>query len=462
MHGKCKKLLEKCAFSLKGDALMYIPKDRKTELLFKELLPLGGKLDDNNRWFKYHSLIDWDKLEKEYLKYFSHTGRPALDARLVIGALCIKHMMGVSDVEVVIMIQENPYMQYFCGLEQFATKRLFDDSSLTKLRKKLGVKFFRELERNIIEELKKKRIIRSRGMMVDATVFPSNIRYPTDTGLLNDAREWLVKVIDELGKELGKRVRTYKRVARKTYLTLTKKKNKTVKEIRRGKKQMLQYVRRNIKQLEELLDKMTGLEYAVRGKVIEKLKVVEKIYEQQRELYKEKTRQIKDRIVSLHQPEVRPICRGKAGKKTEFGPKGALTLVDKFLFLDKLVNSAFSEAETELVSAQLGSFGEKFGKKPGYCIGDGLYGTRDNREMLKDKEIRDAFKKLGRKANERSKEYKWKRKKQRERNRIEGFIGNLKEHYECRRIKYRIAGGDEIWVRMGLAMMNLHTATQRI
>ncbi len=443
---------------------MYKPKDRKTELLFKELLPPGGKLDENNRWFKYYSLIDWDRLEQEYLKYFSNTGRPGLDARLVIGALCIKHMMGVSDVEVVVMIQENPYMQYFCGLEQFATKKLFDDSSLTKLRKKIGVKFFKELEKNIMGELKKKRIIRSRGMMVDATVFPSNIRYPTDTGLLNDAREWLVKVIDELCKELGKRVRTYKRVARKTYLTLTKKKNKTVKEIRRGKKRILQFVRRNIRQLNELLEEMTEIRYDARGKVIERLKVVEKIYEQQRELYREKTRQIKDRIVSLHQPQVRPICRGKAGKKTEFGPKGALTLVDKFLFLDKLSNSAFSEADTELVKAQLGRFGEKFGKEPEYCIGDGLYGTRENREMLREKGIRDAFKKLGRKTKSSvsNREEKWKRKKQRERNRIEGFIGNLKEHYGGGCIKYRIAGGDEIWVRMELAMMNVHTAARRI
>lgn len=242
--------------------------------------------------------------------------------------------MGVSDVEVKVMIQENPYMQYFCGFEQFATKKLFDDSSLTKIRKKIGVKFFRKLEDSITEELKKKKIIRSRGMMMDATVFPSNIRYPTDTGLLNDAREWLVKVIDELGKQIGKEVRTYKRVARKTYLNLAKKKNKTSKQIRRGKKQMLQFVRRNMRQLKEILEEMKSLGYEVADKVMERLKVIEKIYEQQKEMYHKKTNRIKNRIVSLHQPQVRPICRGKTGKKTEFGPKGALTLVDGFLFLE--------------------------------------------------------------------------------------------------------------------------------
>jgi len=441
---------------------MYRPKDRKTELLFKELLPLGGKLDENNRWFKYYSLIDWDKLEQEYLKYFSNTGRPGLDARLIIGALCIKHMMGVSDAEVVIMIQENPYMQYFCGLEQFATKKLFDDSSLTKIRKKIGVKFFKKLEKSIIEELKKRKIIRSRGMMLDATVFPSNIRYPTDVGLLNSAREWLVNTIDKLGREIGKKVRTYKRVARKSYLNLAKKKNKTTKEIRKINKQMLQFVRRNKKQLKEIIEKMGGFGHKVSGEVIKQLAVIEKIYEQQMEMYIKKTRQIKDRIVSLHLPEVRPICRGKAGKKTEFGPKGTMTSVDGFLFLDKLENSAFPEADTELVKTQIENFRQKFGKMPEYCIGDGIYGTRENREMLKEKGIRDAFRKLGRKTQGCAREERWKKKKQRERSQIEGFIGNVKEHYGCRQIKYRIAGGDEIWVRMGLTMMNLHTAAQRI
>ena len=99
---------------------------------------------------------------------------------------------------------------------------------------------------------------------------------------------------------------------------------------------------------------------------------------------------------------------------------------------------------------------------PEYCIGDGLYGSLENREMLREKGIRDAFRKLGRKALKSDKIDRWKKKKQRERSQIEGYIGNSKEHFECRRIKYRIAGGDEVWVRMGLTMMNLRTAAQRI
>lgn len=217
-----------------------------------------------------------------------------------------------------------------------------------------------------------------------------------------------------------------------------------------------------MRQLKEILEEMKSLGYEVADKAMERLKVIEKIYEQQKEMYHKKTNRIKNRIVSLHQPQVRPICRGKTGKKTEFGPKGALTLVDGFLFLDKLSNDAFPEADTELVKAQIKNFKRRFGKGPNYCTGDGTYGTRENREMLKGMDIRDAFKGLGRNARERDRKDRWKKKKQRERNQIEGFIGNSKEHYDCRRIKYRIAGGDEIWVRMGLTMMNLHRAVQGI
>lgn len=172
---------------------------------------------------------------------------------------------------------------------------------------------------------------------------------------------------------------------------------------------MLQFVRRNIRQLKEILEEMSRLGYEIADKVIERLKVIEKIYEQQRKMYCERANQIKDRIVSLHQPQIRPICRGKAGKKTEFGPKGALTLVDEFLFLDKLSNNVFSEADTGLVTKQIDNFEQKFGKKPEYCTGDRTYGTRKNREVLKERDIRDAVKKLGRNAQECDRKDRWKK-----------------------------------------------------
>jgi len=76
---------------------MYKSKDRKTLVLFPELFPFGGKLDENNRWLRIAELIPWDELEDEYRRHFSYVGRPAKDAHLVIGLLLLKHMTGLSD-----------------------------------------------------------------------------------------------------------------------------------------------------------------------------------------------------------------------------------------------------------------------------------------------------------------------------------------------------------------------------
>jgi hypothetical protein len=89
------------------------------------------------------------------------------------------------------------------------------------------VSFFRYIERQTYEVLSERRIIRAKGMLIDATVFSEAIKYPTDVGLLNDVREWLVKSIRKLGNALGvKRVRSYKRKATQKYLKFAKKKTK--------------------------------------------------------------------------------------------------------------------------------------------------------------------------------------------------------------------------------------------
>ena len=106
---------------------MYRKKDRKTIHFpeFKELLPFGGVLNEDNRLLKLGALIPWDELEDEYAKFFSENkGRPAKDARLIIGAMCIRHKEKLSDEAAAEHIQENPYMQAFCGLDSFNTMRI--------------------------------------------------------------------------------------------------------------------------------------------------------------------------------------------------------------------------------------------------------------------------------------------------------------------------------------------------
>lgn len=435
---------------------MYRAKDRSENYLFRELMPFGGQLAEGNRWLKIKGLIPWGELEREYASYFSGRGRPGLDGRLVIGLFLLKHMTVLSDVEVVLGLQENVYWQAFCGMEQFETARKLDPSSLTKIRHKLGVKFTRDLEKRTYQVLIDKKIIRGKGMLVDATVMPEKIRYPNDVGLLNDVREWTVGRLKEIAGKTGERVRTYRRKARKLFLNFSKKKIKTRQMIERTKKRMLQYVRRNLGQLKA---RVGQLDYLVRKEVEERLKVAEKIYAQQKQMYDEKVQRCEARVVSWWREYVRPIKRGKSGgKEVEFGPKVCLSHVDGFTFLDEFNHENYSEARVDIVEKQIKNYEERFGHKPPSMTGDQLYGNRGNRELLKVLEILPAFKPLGRKGEESQRQERYLRRKQRERNRIEGDIGNVKEHYGCDGIRYHYVEGSEMWVRLGLLAKNLKAA----
>lgn len=151
-----------------------------------------------NRWIKLHDLVPWDELEAIYGKYFSRLGRPGKDSHLINGLLIVKHLMVMSDEAVVDCFLENPYVQYFCGYDQFVTNKEIEASTLTRMRKRLGVEYFKKFEDEILEVLKERKIIKSKEQMVDSTIFPVNISYPTDTGLIEAVRVWIVKIIKRI------------------------------------------------------------------------------------------------------------------------------------------------------------------------------------------------------------------------------------------------------------------------
>ena len=134
--------------------------------------------------------------------------------------------------------------------------------------------------------------------------------------------------------------------------------------------------------------------------------------------------------------------------------------MDGFVFLDHLSSENFPEADR--VSAQLEQYEILFGQKPSYVVADKIYGNRENMRLLKKEKIRDAFQPLGRKASQQNPATRWRKQKQRERNRLKVSLGHAKNHFNTDRIKYYIEQGPEIWVHLGLIGMNLQTAAKRI
>jgi len=439
--------------------MSYKSKDRRAGNLFSDILPFGGKLNSENRWLKMHDLIPWEELESIYRRYFSSLGRPGKDSQLINGLLIVKHLMTMSDEAVVDCFLESPYVQYFCGYEQFVTRREIEASTLTRMRKRLGVEYFKKFEEELLSVLKARRIIKSKEQMVDATVFPANISYPTDTGLIESVRVWAVESIKRLRLVEGikEKVRTYSRKARAAYLKFQKKRKRTRREIRKAKKQLLQYTARNIKQLKKLLRKCCEMPVGTIRKIKSRLEVAENIYAQQLEMLRGNLQSVKDRIVSFHRAHTRPMVRGKHGKDVEFGPKVSVSEVDGYLFLDKFSTDAYHEGIVLNESITLHE--ERFGKKPEVIITDKIYGSHENRERLAKEGIRASLVPLGRKSEQSKEQEIWVRKKQRKRNAIEGKIGTCKQHYGLERLRYK---DEELNVRLGLLAMNLSTALARV
>jgi hypothetical protein len=455
--------------------------------------PFELKLDADNRWVKLGQIIPWDQLAAIYYGNLqSNKGRAAINARIAIGAMVIKHKLNLSDRETVATLQENPYMQYFLGLDQFHPEPLFDASLFVDLRKRMGEDTFDKFNEILIEKavnksipkhVKVKDVAAQEGeykalgeddkpetpsdqaepkpkgkLKLDATVSDIYIKYPTDLDLLNTSREWSEAIIDKLYEKLGweKKPRTYRRVARKEYLNVAKKKKKSKQEIRRGIKIQLNCLKRNFGYIETMLDEMGMASFPLPFKDQRYYWVIQEVYNQQQEMFKEHKHTCDDRIVSVHQPYVRPIVRGKSKTPVEFGPKLGLSLDNGYTRINTFSWDAYHEGKEDFKKS-VEAYRKIHGYYPELVQVDAIYPTRENREWAKERNIRITAKPLGRPQQEQETTYqKRKRKKElAERNHIEGKIGQGKNGYEMNQIRTRLRQTAESWIACIVFVMNL-------
>jgi hypothetical protein len=432
-------------------------------------LPFSGKLDPNNRWAKLAQLIPWDMFEAKYAARFSGSrmGARAKPVRMALGSLIIKERCGFSDEETVEQIQENPYLQYFIGLPEFQIKAPFDPSLMVHFRKRLRAKVINEVNEIIsgVQPEKPKdpndeppEASSGDGnqgtLILDATCAPADIRYPTDCSLLNEAREKLEAMIDKLYEPLKNQIikpRTYRQKARKDYLNLAKAKKPKPAFIRRSIGKQLRYIKRDLKAIDWLLGKnLEGLSSKQRND----LEVILTLYEQQKEMYETHSHRIEDRVVSISQPHVRPIVRGKAVADTEFGAKISVSLVNGYAFIDKLSWDSFHEGVELKDYVEL--YRRRFGFDPEAVIVDKLYRTHENIQFCKSRHIRLSGPKLGRPKREADKKQRRiERLDSKVRNSIEGKFGEGKRCYGLNRIMAKLKTTSETVIALQFLVMNL-------
>jgi len=445
--------------------------------------PFSNHLNAGNRWVVLSKKIPWDSLVNVYQKQLhnSQTGADGINPRVVIGSLVIKHICDLSDRETVQQIRENMYMQYFIGFSSFSDEAPFDPSLFVEFRKRLGAEQINLINEKILQLYLKETEAAAAGkndpppppamgeappaaapaaithagkLIVDATACPQDISYPTDLNLLNDAREKAEELIDFLydAAKHAKKPRTYREVARKAYLKTAQKKKKTKKEIRSAVRKQLGFLNRDIKSIYKLLTAYERMPFDRHQ--YKYFLVVQTLYSQQLQMYKDKVHSIEHRIVSIHQPHVRPIVRGKTNANVEFGAKIQVSLMDGFAFLEELSWEAFNEG-TRLMQT-IDQYKTRFGHYPKEVLVDKIYCNRENRRKLKELGIALAAKPLGRPTAMSN------HIRPGERNPIEGKFGQAKSAYGMDRIKARLQQTSESWVATIVMVLNLVKLTGQV
>jgi len=448
-------------------------------------LPFSGKLRSDNRWVKMAKFIPWEKIEETYCKSLSgsHTGQPALSARIAIGALIIKERLGASDEETVEQIRENPYLQYFLGFKEYKDESPFDPSMFVHFRKRVGKNKMSMINEAIVEKAlsesrktsEKKCSEKEKSsekkddddepnppdsqnkgkLLVDATCAPADITYPTDLKLLNKAREKSEEIIDLLhqplkGKE--KKPRTYRERARKEFLSIAKSKRTPKNKLRKIIRKQLGYLRRNLKTIEKLSEKSSLT--ALKRRQYKNLLVIHELYRQQKWMFDHRENRIDDRIVSISQPHVRPIKRGKAGVSTEFGAKLSASLVDGFVFFDRISWDNFNESGD--LEDQIEAYRSRFAFYPESVHADKIYRNRKIRKFCKKNKIRLSGPPLGRPPKHIDPKIKEQaRQDELDRIPIEGKFGQGKRRFSLSKIMSKLAKTSETAIAVTFIVMNI-------
>ena len=447
------------------------------QITISEFISPFGKLSKNNRLVKIADTIPWHKFEDKYAMQFSeNNGNPAIPFRMAMGTLIIKQIVGHSDDDVLLDITENPYMQYLIGLHEYVEEAPFSQSSISDFRKCISAEMMKEINDTIFgskntkdsddeppdgggggtesaetsEELEKNKGI----MLLDATCAPANIAYPTDVNLLNEAREKLEGMIDALHPQgyNGLKPRTYRQKARKDYLNFVKQRKPRKKAVRKAVGQQLRYVRRNIGHVDRMIEKF-GMRNLSR-KQREWLLTIRTLYQQQKQMYDTKTHSVENRIVSIGQPHVRPIVRGKVKSAVEFGAKVSVHMIEGYAFIDKIGWDAYNE-EALLIPA-IEEYKERYGHYPEAVLVDKIYRNRNNRRFCKKHGIRISGPRLGRPPKETDKAaIRQERVDASGRNAIEGKFGEGKTGYGLGRIMACLKSSSETVISMAIFCMNI-------
>lgn len=442
------------------------------QMTFDEMKGSLERLPKRNRWVQMGDTLPWTEYEKVYNKRLKNdtAGASNRPGRMVIAALIIKHKLNLSDDETILAIQENPYMQYMCGLTEYTDRPIFDPSLFVTIRRRITIDDINALTLELARKSKKKNGNGGDGdggapsddktqptdVKADATCADAEVRYPTDIDLIEDGSRYIDRMIDKVCgiKGIRRPAGVERDRIRETYLYVIKRRHKGAKLIKDAVTRMLPLLYRDILTLLNLIgvdDETYGRFNRTQKRTIQ---AVIDMYHQQEEMLRLGIHTCGNRIISIHQPHIRPIVRGKAKAKVEFGAKIGVSIVNGYSFIDHHSWDSYNEASD--LTTHIDKYKERFGCEPKRFFGDKIYLNRENRKILKKKGIEIMGRPLGRPPKNPSEE-----QPRRERigvalrNEAEAQFGTGKRVYGANCIRARLPETAQCWTAMCYFVKNL-------
>lgn len=415
-----------------------------------ELLILAGK-------------IDWQGIAEELRPSYSKIGRNGKPIRLMVGIHILKHMHNMSDDDAVKRLAGDVYWMAFCGInEPFGSEdwEPLNPSTMTKFRNRIGVEGVQKIEAVVRDQLLVEKRISPKSEFADTTAMEKNVAYPTDTNLLDNGRKRILKGFKRL-KELGRKIkigRTFARKARKALLEIAKLGHGRQERIQKAAEDLIAYAKAVLEQVPEATRK------AKRHKDSDTQEKIEAVQEQIRidaELLRRVIEQtvaryaghhVKNKVYSLHEPQVACIAKGKRGKPNEYGSKISLA-IDKNGFVVTHQEYDYNVGDNTTLEAAVCGWESATGQVPKNLGADRSYHLPEYSDKVNEVK-RIAIPSLGKKKHPDSRK-KYFRKLQRKRAAIEPVISHLKQDHRMDRCRYKGFEGDQINVSMAVTAWNL-------
>jgi len=375
-----------------------------------------------------------------------------------LGLQILKHYYKQSDKKLIEQLNTNWAMQLFCGIRLKQGEQIKDEEVVGRWRSYFGLHLNFDLTEYTLAESWSAQLEQTHVNLVDATCIESYVRYPTDTKLLWECVDYLWHQLKKLSRFLSLPMfRSKFKSVKKAYLAYSKLKKKSYQKTKSLKRRLL-----------HLLTKLLGItpsligywkrsmplkeKYPVKRNFYERLSTIKKVLQQQQLMFDQGINRVKNRIVSLAKPYIRPIVRGKENKRVEFGMKVNSMQVDGINFMEYGSFDAFHEGNR--LKKTIWRHRRYFG--PLLQLGaDNIYRTNKNRKFCKEGKIFTDFVPKGRPGKNHKQQQLLRKVISKERaTRLEGSFGTVKNHYLLDKVKARKEHTERAWIFFGFLTAN--------